>query len=229
MFDRRRRRQYALTFECLGGPVVITTLLRGEIFDCYLAAGFPDRVVPPGNPSAQASLETALFRLACLEKPEGYTTDSLPAGVVTQAARLALQYSGFLEETEEQESLLRSAVVYSKSGEARGDALVMHTFPRYGVDDLHDMTPEEWTRLVFLAVTVQSEIYGVKARDFLLAQAPDSPAGTADAPPAPALPTEFVHRVFGFSEEKRGGFHKTAAIAGGGSITPNGVKTWGST
>jgi hypothetical protein len=223
MFDRKRQ-FFQLDLDDLS--LVTQSLTRGEIFQCYLDLGFPNREIPSENLSDQAKLETAIFRVACIEKPDEYTTDSLPAGVVTQSAQFILEQSGFLEGTEKQKEILTASLEYSRSSEAKGDALVMHTFSKYGIEELHAMDCAEWTRLVILAVTVQSEIYGVKAKEFLMSEPMN--IESSQETNSHGLSEDFINRTFGLSSDKRGGFEKSAQVAGGGSITPNGVKTWGS-
>ena len=222
-----KRRYYRASFIDLEDPLTLRTLTRGEIFDCYLQVGCPQRELPPKASLARTRLETLIFDLGCLDPPE-----DILAVHVGRIAHEVLRLSGFLEGTEEQQQIHERAFAYSRSPEARGDALIMATFMHYGLEELHDMSCEEWDRLVFLAVTVQSEVYGTHAKEFLT-QTPVEPSQLQQenpslSPNASGLSDDFIQRTFGLRSYRANGSEQTVVRAGGGTITPeSGHVPWG--
>lgn len=226
----KKRRVYELSFPQLDSPLVVQTLLRGEIFRSYSELGYPEREIPANQLVHQSRLENQIFRHACLIRPEGVPVSEFPAGIVTKTAHFVLDKSGFLENSDEQNNILQDAIRHCKSNEARGDFLIMHTFPQYGMAELEDMTTREWTRLVFGSVAIQAQLYGINAKGFILSEEPEQ----AQAQYETSRPQEIspidentVNQLLGLRTYEHGGVSQRPIIQGGGSISVDGIKTWG--
>ena len=221
---------YTLTFDShpyVKNPIVlgIRTLSRGELLDSYITIGYPGQQIPEEDKHARSRLESEVYRLGCIDYPEY----EIPSGVITRAAEQILLRSGFLEDTEEQAAMMRAAVEYSRSSDARGDAIIMASFGHYGLEELHSMDYPQWMRLLMSAMVWQYETQAISAEDFLNATPTSAPERSVQEMSDPGLDVNMVRRVFGLSarESKGGAYTVEPIISGGGVITPNGHKTWG--